>query len=148
MTNCHERLPAAVTQPCRYSYSLRDRFFDFSLAPREDAGVNRPGQIRIKPGGAWHRRSRSLGFDRTTECGEPITGAFAYRDYVLDGELCPRCHSRLEIDTGEMRKLERPGDGDNSLFFNEDDTPTDPNGEVPVSDSGVVVGEINNDDED
>lgn len=93
----------------------------------------RATQIRIKPNGPWHRPSQIDGHEDTTACGEVIPGAFACRDALIDADICKRCHSRHEIDTGELKKLERSDDGDDSVFFDDDEAPTDPNGEpIPV----------------
>lgn len=50
-------------------------------------------QIRIRPGGEWHRRGA---VDNETACGLRYTIS-ASREYELDGALCPDCHSRHEI---------------------------------------------------
>ncbi len=83
-------------------------------------------QLKLKPDGPWHRRSTVRGYENTTACGEPIVGAFAIRDYQLDDQLCKLCHSRHEIDTGELKRFERDSDGIDELFFNDDVTPTIP----------------------
>ena len=87
-------------------------------------------QFRLKPDGEWHRRSSVRGFEGETACGQLIKGPYASRDYILDDKLCKLCFSKSEIDTGEMEKLVRPhaDSGDDSLFFDDDATPTDPEG--------------------
>jgi hypothetical protein len=86
-------------------------------------------QIRLKPDGEWHRRSSVRGFENETACGQPIRGPYAIRDYALDEHICKLCHSKHEIDTGKLKKLERPSDEHDDLFFDDDAmTPTDPDG--------------------
>lgn len=82
-------------------------------------------QIRIKPDGEWHRR----GPDGKTACGELIPGAVQSRDWELDENMCGKCFTRHERDTGKMKKLERELEqrNDPHLFGDEgDNTPTDP----------------------
>ncbi len=83
-------------------------------------------QIRIVPGGKWHRR----GSDNFTACGRSLEGGFMSRDAVLDDELCHECFSRHEIATGEMKKLEREilDDHEEDRGFDADEEPTDPSG--------------------
>lgn len=85
-------------------------------------------QIRIKPGGKWHRRKH--GSTDLTACGEPVLGAFASRDWELDNDLCAECFSKHERTTGEMVKLEREAvrDVDAEQFSDEEHT-TDPDAE-------------------
>jgi hypothetical protein len=83
-------------------------------------------QIRIVPNGRWHRRDDDNGNDHTA-CGELIGSAFMSRDAKLDDNLCEICFTRHEIDTGQMKKLER--DIDPALFYDPDDEPTDPDGD-------------------
>jgi len=83
-------------------------------------------QIRIRPGGKWHRRKH--GSTDLTACGEAILGAVASRDWELDLDLCPECFSRHEITTGEMVKLERERELEADVFGDEEQT-TDPDAE-------------------
>ena len=92
-------------------------------------------QIRLEPEGAWHRRAR--GSDTQTACGQPIGGAFVSRDQDKHPEsngLCQDgCWTRHEIDTGQMAKIAREAEEDDpSLYFNENDEPTDPNGDAAI----------------
>lgn len=62
-------------------------------------------QIRLKKDGPWHRpRTGNGGF---TACGEPIGVIHFTRDHELDTNLCPKCFTPHERDTGEMKKLEK-----------------------------------------
>jgi hypothetical protein len=67
-----------------------------------------PQQIRIKPGGLWHRRRWGNGRNATA-CGIHFHEQLipATRDFVLDDNICEACHSRHEIQTAEMKMLER-----------------------------------------
>lgn len=85
-------------------------------------------QIRIKPGGEWHRRARGNGDDHTA-CGLPVGGAFAVRDTKLDDDLCDVCFTRHERDTGQMKKVELDAERERANFHDPDDEPTDPNGD-------------------
>lgn len=99
--------------------------------------------IRTRPDGPWHRRS---GDPRTTACGEKISGPVASREQKPeDNNLCPSCFTRHEIDTGKMEKLKRELEkqSDQSLFYNEDDEPTDPD-----ADENIIKGEVIADDDD
>lgn len=49
-------------------------------------------QIRIEPGGEWHRRSAIA---TETACGIEY-GAAAYREYELSGDLCRDCFTKRE----------------------------------------------------
>ena len=64
-----------------------------------------PTQIRLAPKGCWHRRKPDDA--RHTACGLVIPGAFSTRDSSLEGDLCLTCFTRHELDTGEMKKIER-----------------------------------------
>lgn len=88
-------------------------------------------QIRIKPGGKWHRRNMHIAGE--TACGEPLPGAFSSRDWQLDADLCETCFTKRERDTGEMVKLEKELLRDHDQFRfggKHDDPPTDPNGDT------------------
>lgn len=90
--------------------------------------VSHPVQLRLLPDGFWHRRSTVVGYENTTACGLEIKGPYMFRDYILDEEICPLCHSKSEVETGELKKFERWEDGQDDIFFDDDDTPTDPDG--------------------
>lgn len=82
--------------------------------------------VRLAPGGQWHRR-----FGARTRCGLPIAGPTSSRDRKPeDNNLCPRCFTRLEIDTGKMKKIEREVAeyNDPDLFW-DDEADTDPDGD-------------------
>lgn len=68
----------------------------------------RPQQIRLEDGGEWHQRRQDNGRDET-KCGIHFGPDLvpATRPYKLDEFICKRCHSRHEIETGELRKIER-----------------------------------------
>lgn len=85
-------------------------------------------QIRIAPGGKWHRREAGGG--NRTACAQDF-GAFLSRDDRLDDEICEICFTPHERDTGRMRKieLELTRDADPDMYFDPDEEPTDPNGE-------------------
>ncbi len=88
-------------------------------------------QIRIVPGGEWHRP----GLDHETACGQPIGGAFSTRDWVLDDKICQACFTRHEHDTGRMLKITQDLEesADPGLFYDPDDEPTDPDGDPDAS---------------
>lgn len=94
-------------------------------------------QIKIKPGGKWHRRARGNGGDHTA-CNEPIGAAFATRDWQLDDQMCEVCFTTHERDTGKMKRiaLDLENSSDPALFHDPDDEPTDPNGDP--GDGGAV----------
>ena len=84
-------------------------------------------QIQLRPEGLWHRRSR---VDSTmTACGQFIYGATKSRDRGTGREnhTCPICWPD-EIDTAEMKKLERSvlDRNDADAYFDDDDEPTNP----------------------
>ncbi len=85
-------------------------------------------QIRLVPGGHWHRRHGSK--ESETACGELVPGAYGTRDDVIDDQICPRCFTPDEQDTGQMKKLEveLERQSDPALFFDPEEEPTDPNG--------------------
>lgn len=60
-------------------------------------------QVKLSIVGPWHRRSD----EHTTACGDPVGGAYLSREWVLDENLCPRCFTAREMDTGEMKKIEK-----------------------------------------
>lgn len=62
-------------------------------------------QVRIEPGGLWHRIRQGNGGDHTA-CGKPIPSSVQItRDYQLDELICYDCFTRHELETGEMRAL-------------------------------------------
>jgi hypothetical protein len=81
-------------------------------------------QIRIAPGGNWHRRISGTG--TTTACGLPLSGAVSSRDWQLDEHLCSECFSSFERQTGEFKKLERQRDAEVATGFDDSDQTTDP----------------------
>ena len=86
-------------------------------------------QIRLEPNGLWHRRSQ---FDRdTTACGRYIVGPVLSRYYDAGHDkLCPICFTPKERDTAKIEKLKKEhAKEDASLYFDEDEDPTDPNGD-------------------
>ncbi len=85
-------------------------------------------QIRIAPEGLWHRPAR--GDLKHTACGMAITGAVAHRDHRDGNHLCPVCWTPHELDTGEMKKLERDLEREHpDQYFDENEEPTNPDGE-------------------
>lgn len=91
-------------------------------------------QIRIKPGGKWHRRKH--GSTDLTACGEPILGAVGSRDWELDDELCPECFSTHERTTGEFKRLEELRDEEVAAGFDDKDQTTDPEADSLADQSG------------
>lgn len=67
-----------------------------------------PQQIRIVKDGIWHRRREGNGRN-STACGIhfPEDLIAATRDFKLDALICEACHTRHEIQTAEMKALER-----------------------------------------
>jgi hypothetical protein len=61
-------------------------------------------QIRIAPRGPFHRRGA---IDGECACGARIPEAHAFRDYVLDEQLCRECFTRHELELGELAARER-----------------------------------------
>ena len=81
-------------------------------------------QIKITPSGLWHRKLHDNGH---TACGLEIGGAYLSRDFELDDNLCSKCFTSHERQTGEIIQLEReeekyPIDDDDR--FDDDPTPT------------------------
>ncbi len=67
-------------------------------------------QVKLSPGGRWHRRQvYAPGHDPNghTVCGIAIQGAYLSREWALDDQLCPECFTKREMDTGEMKKIEK-----------------------------------------
>lgn len=62
-------------------------------------------QVRIEPGGLWHRIRAGNG-DSHTACGKEIPPAVQWtREYKLDALICYDCFTRHEIATGQHRAL-------------------------------------------
>lgn len=80
-------------------------------------------QIRLHPGGLWHRPLEGNGH---TACGEHLSGAYAARDSDLDLDLCPLCFSKHERDTARIRRLQRDHDSEHGALYFDDEDPTDP----------------------
>ena len=89
-------------------------------------------QIQVRPDGPWHRPEITNGGNHTA-CGEPITGGFHSRDIDLTDNLCQKCFTSHEIETGKLKRLEKEvleraaADEEPHDEF-EDDEPTDPTG--------------------
>lgn len=65
-------------------------------------------QVRIEPGGLWHRYRDDDTTATETNCTppQPIPAAIRItRDFVLDELICYGCHSREQIVTGQMQAL-------------------------------------------
>lgn len=61
-----------------------------------------------------------------TACGESLEGGFASREHGLDADLCPRCFTPEELDTGRMRRFTSDLQSDAELpYFDEMDETTD-----------------------
>jgi hypothetical protein len=83
-------------------------------------------QVRLRPGGKWHQPAVTEG-PPMTKCEEPIRGVYFTRDHELDLDLCEICFNPSDRDTGEMMELEREAkEYDPSLFYDDDEDPTDP----------------------
>lgn len=67
-----------------------------------------PQQIRITPDGVWHKRRYGNGRNATA-CGIHFPEELipATREARLDDLICEACHSRHEIQTAEMKRIER-----------------------------------------
>lgn len=64
-------------------------------------------QVRIEPGGLWHRIREGNGGDHTA-CGKPIPSTVQWtRDYKLDALICYDCFTPHEVETGETRAIEQ-----------------------------------------
>ncbi len=76
-------------------------------------------QIRLVPDGVWHRREQANGHDKTA-CGLPIF-AFAFRDFNFDENLCPKCFTDHEIETGKRQRISRELDAEVKGLRRDDD---------------------------
>lgn len=76
-----------------------------------------PQQIRIVPDGIWHRRREGNGRNATA-CGIhfPHDLVPATREFRLDSSICNACHTRHEIQTAEMKRIEREAIETNSEY--------------------------------
>jgi hypothetical protein len=84
-------------------------------------------QIQIKPDGEWHRPEIGNGGNHTA-CGQPIAGGFRSRDFELTDNLCLQCFTEHEVETGQLKRIEREAieraEAEEEVFDNFDDDPT------------------------